>query len=806
MHTVTADCLTASLHPHSSSLASVLAVTSVRAPNGPRSLGQNFKIVDYGVLDYYCILENISRFHPTAKLLSIVVDMPASSGPSVITHTHPATSNLHPSSDHLLLSSLSSSTYDFLQPSQSLHTAALELAKRYLDPLAQSACDARVQRKHHARGKRKRGQPDRWDSEPTLRMRHVHIEGLAVGQIWEQARRVLDASREEIKRSISEAMSDNDEVERPEKMENRTRTQKAVKMVTFDEADDEVGSSSPKPRDQEEDRMSQNQIHDVTSVNDVQIPSEEEFAQFEIAEDSGEDGLMIEQSDIDTESKEVFVQDKNGLNDGFFSIDDFNRQSGFLEQQDARGDPDDGAASDEEDIDWEIDPAALGSPMKRAQSLGGDEARDAEDEENGPTFGDADINGVDTDEASDAEADVENLGPSNTNDIMYADFFAPPPRKASKRSRALPKTQPPPTLAGKSDAEDDIQRTISAVRRDIFEDDLSPNESEDDLTPESDPDAPLSRRSNHERRQAKLAAEIRKLEAANVARRDWTLSGEAQAADRPLNSLLEEDLEFERAGKAIPVITAEVSEDIEALIKRRILAREFDEVIRRRPGDLVTGRDTRRGRFELDDSRPQQSLAEIYEAEHLENVDPEGYVSKRDEKLKEEQEVIKRLWADVSAKLDALSSWHYKPKPPEANINVVADVPTISMEDARPSAGGDVGESMLAPQEIYKAGEGADKKREVVSRSGLVKAREEMTREEKLRRRRREKERIRKAGGLAASKIPESKKLKDKKEVVGQLKRGGVKVIGKKGELKDVDGKAAEGGKGVATSGKAYKL
>ena len=733
--------------------------------------------------------------------------MAAPSASSLITHIDPPTSDLPPSSDHFLLSSLSSSAHGFLQPSPSLYTAALVLAKRYLDPLALSTCNAQAERLRDARRKRKRGHSDRYDSEPTLRMKQVYTEGLAVGQIWEQARRVLDASREEIEQSFPEAIVDNDEVGKPLNIAHRAGTQKRVKIVASDEAEDEIGSSSSELRDHEEDQTVKNQNHDVdvNSVNDVQMPSEEELARFEVGKDSGDD-LDSEKSDIETESKEVFVQDKNGLNDGFFSIDEFNRQSGFLEQQDARGDPDDGAASDEEDIDWEIDPATLGVPTKRAQSLGSKEAGDAEEEESGPTFGDADVNGVDTDGASDAEANVESLGPSNTNDIMYADFFAPPARKASKRSRALPKTQPPPLLAKEVDADDDIQRTISAVRRDIFEDDLSPNESEDALTPDSDPDAPLSRRSNHEKRQAKLAAEIRKLEAANVAKRDWTLSGEARAADRPLNSLLEEDLEFERAGKPIPVITAEVSEDIEALIKRRILAREFDEVIRRRPGDLVTGRHIRRGRFELDDTKPQQSLADIYEAEHLENVDPEGYVSKRDEKLKEEQEVIKKLWADVSAKLDALSSWHYKPKPPEASINVVADVPTISMEDARPSASGDVGESMLAPQEIYKAGEAADKKREVVSKSGLMKAREEMTREEKLRRRRREKERIRKAGGLVESRIPESKKLRDKKEVVGQLKRGGVKVIGKKGDLKDVEGKAAEGGKGVAAGGTAYKL
>ena len=66
------------------------------------------------------------------------------------------------------------------------------------------------------------------------------------------------------------------------------------------------------------------------------------------------------------------------------------------------------------------------------------------------------------------------------------------------------------------------------------------------------------------------------------------------------------------------------------------------------------------------------------------------------------------------------------------------------MEDARPSAGGEVASaSQLAPQEMYKGGESAKGVREeVVGKSGLPYGREEMSREEKKRRRRRDKERI----------------------------------------------------------------
>ena len=111
------------------------------------------------------------------------------------------------------------------------------------------------------------------------------------------------------------------------------------------------------------------------------------------------------------------------------------------------------------------------------------------------------------------------------------------------------------------------------------------------------------------------------------------------------------------------------------------------------------------------------------------------------------------------------------------------------MEDARPNAGGEVaGASQLAPQEIYKAGDGAKGNgAEVVGKSGLPAGREELTREEKTRRRRRDKERARKAGTNEPTKV-ESKGKKDKKDMLSDLKKGGVKVIGSKGEMKDVEG------------------
>ena len=728
--------------------------------------------------------------------------------------------NLHPGSNHAVLSTLKSSPHTFLQPPSGLHRASLDLAKCYLDPLATSTSHAQNQRLLITRRKRKRREGHGYGLQKPLQLQEIYVDGLKIQQVWEQARRVLDASRREaedcLQRILQEQQNRDQSVRFPEKAPGKSV---AVRFRDASENDPELDASHVEHMDIDGDKLGKDnggmlETPDGLYIEDEEVQSDdveqEDINEDENSADAFEGGeYPDEQSELGEEAKETFVPDRLGLNDGFFSIDDFNRQSEFLEHQDTRGE-NDGAATDEEDVDWEVDPLATVSAGAKREHLEDAVEEASENEtEDGPTFGNYDLTGPDLAESDyDSESGMQMEGieaMNNTNDIKYADFFAPPPRKVSKASRhqALPKTQPPPTAAvPRQETEEDVQRTIFAVRRDIFEDDLSPDEDAPDEG--SDP------RSSHQKRQAALTTEIRRLEAAALAKRDWTLSGEARAADRPINSLLQEDLDFERAGKPIPVITQEVSEDIEALIKRRILAREFDEVIRRRPGDLATGGgDVRRGRFELEDTKPQQSLAEIYEAEHLKTVDPEGYTDKRDKKLKQEHANIEQMWKDVSAKLDALSSWHYKPKPPSASINVIVDVPTISMEDARPSGGGDAnGESMLAPQEVYRAGEARNKKEEVVTGSGLPIGREELTRDEKTRRRRREKERIRKAGGLSLAKRGKEvgKETKEKQNIVGDLKKGGVRVIGKKGELKDIEGKTLTDKGAAGRGGGGYKL
>lgn len=711
--------------------------------------------------------------------------------------------------------------HQFLQPRLEQQQAAVAAAKAIVDPLAQQVAQAQTARRNENRRKRKRGSDQVED--PVLQLRQIYTNGLAVKQVWEQARRVLDAACNEVERSLDEYLDKHELQDERMLQALDPESDSDAHMTEGEESVEDEGEDIVS-----EENIAEDILNDEDDIEDIE-------------DDEGVPLDDREEGEFDEAPQATYKPDPNNLNDGFFSIDDFNKQSQFLEQMDARGDEDN--PSDEDEIDFDADP--LAQPLPKSKLPSGrssrqrDEPSEEEGDEGGPTFGNADLNAPDSDEESGAEVDEGELdgmmsGLVNTNDVRYADFFEPPPKKPSKskRTRALPKTQPPPEPSRYKaqhveEADVDLERAMADVRRDLLDSDdeaeeAEENEEEADLSSDNDglprPSTLKTRDKNlstHERQKLEIASEIRRLEALNVSKKPWTLSGEASAGARPLNSLIEEDLDFERTGKPVPVITAEVSTDIEALIKRRILARDFDEVVRRHP----TASDARRGRADVivDDTKPTSGLGEIYETEYQRTADPASFVDKRSVATKKQHDEISKLWREVRDQLDVLANLHIKPKRAEIEIRTVEDKPRIAMEDAQPAASGiDEGGTMLAPQEIYKPGvDSRADKAEVLGRSGAARAREEMTREEKVRKRRREKERIKKAGGSGdkkggvdgKNKKPSRKEEQDK--VLRDLQKGGAKVIGKDGQLQELSGKKGRGPRDadpLPTSGGSLKL
>lgn len=689
----------------------------------------------------------------------------------------------------------------FIQPSAAIPNDALAIVKDTLEAFAGQVADEQQAQLQENRKRKREG-----DKVEVLKIRKVYVDGFETNQVWQQAKRIIGSVLKHADEALEELQANN-QITANGVADSESSAEDADED-DIEASDSELASEA----DLEDDNLdlldAAEDIDDVSDLDGLEGPREEDENEWDDApEESGADD---DDEEEENGPAQEYVPDADGLNDEFFSIDEFNRQSQWFEEQDARGDPNTDAASDDEDLDWNADPLApparkgpkQGKKAGKTNGVVDEEDDDDDDDDDGPTFGNMALDAPEGDSEDEAMQDtledgLDDAGMDlNANDVFYKDFFAPPRRKQSgdkPRKTGRPKPAPP--------AEEDVNRAMAAVRRDLFEDESDVEDSED---APSDAGDPRSRRSALERRQAKLAEEIRKLEAASVAKREWTLSGEAAAVDRPMNSLLEQDLDFEHVGKPVPVITPEVTEGIEDLIKRRILAQEFDEVLRRRPGaeNLPTG--TRRGALEDVDDTKGKSLAEVYEEEHAKQTDPEGHVTKSEEKLKREEREIENMWRDVSSRLDALSSWQYRPRPVEPTLSVIADVGTVSMEDAQPTTAQGVAgqQSRMAPQEVYTAGGKSAEKGEVVSRSGLPRARQEMSREDKQRRRRREKERVRKAGGVGDKTL--STRAKMQKETMADLKKGGVKVINRKGEVTDVDGHKAKIAK--ARSSGSYKL
>lgn len=62
-------------------------------------------------------------------------------------------------------------------------------------------------------------------------------------------------------------------------------------------------------------------------------------------------------------------------------------------------------------------------------------------------------------------------------------------------------------------------------------------------------------------------AKIEQIEDEMMRAKDWQMTGEVKAKERPVNSLLEVHLDFNTATKLPPTITKETTNAIEALVK-----------------------------------------------------------------------------------------------------------------------------------------------------------------------------------------------------------------------------------------------
>uniref|UniRef100_F1MQV1 U3 small nucleolar ribonucleoprotein protein MPP10 n=1 Tax=Bos taurus TaxID=9913 RepID=F1MQV1_BOVIN len=213
-------------------------------------------------------------------------------------------------------------------------------------------------------------------------------------------------------------------------------------------------------------------------------------------------------------------------------------------------------------------------------------------------------------------------------------------------------------------------------------------------------------KSSFEKRQEKMNEKIASLEKELLEKKPWQLQGEVTAQKRPENSLLEETLHFDHAVRMVhvlyplaPVITEETTLQLEDIIKQRIKDQAWDDVVRKeKPKEDAF---EYKKRLTLDHEKSKLSLAEIYEQE---------YIKLNQQKTAEEENPehveIQKMMDSLFLKLDALSNFHFIPKPPVPEIKVVSNLPAVTMEEVAPVSVSDA--ALLAPEEVKEKNKAGD--------------------------------------------------------------------------------------------------
>lgn len=333
-------------------------------------------------------------------------------------------------------------------------------------------------------------------------------------------------------------------------------------------------------------------------------------------------------------------------------------------------------------------------------------------------------------------------------------------------------------------------------------------------------------KSSFELRQERLQEKVRKMEAEALASattfnkaeqgqvdegqpeggKPWQLKGEVGAADRPLNSLLQEHLDYDDgaagAAKRAPVMTEAVSKRLEDIVRQRVKDGAFDDVQRKIKPSGENPYEYKK-RLVLDQEKSQLSLAQIYEQEYLKQKQQElekhqGPSSSRPGML-EPNEDEDNLAADIRkdmralfAKLDALSHFHFTPASAgrTAEVKVVKNAPTLTMEEAAPIAMSDA--NLLAPQEVV------DRKRG--DQIGVS----ERTDTDKKRERRKKKHHQSLRAKAAQDTRASNEANSSSKKVTKAGKERLLKELKKKNGLVQVDPTASGAGKAIRSSSKFF--
>lgn len=456
-----------------------------------------------------------------------------------------------------------------------------------------------------------------------------------------------------------------------------------------------------------------------------------------MSEEDGSEGEDDDEASMESESDKKVANDeeeqidpwRESLNDGFFDLHEMERFADDEEEMlpdEAFGKP------EREEEPLEKRKKAL--PHLRSREGIEDDEEDEDDAFNSleklvenPTMRkrfreDEDIkaleNMYDLNEDSDDEED-------EVINMTAADFFGPPKKPSKEFLESYKKVDKTKKVTFDDDDDSWNDHDFSAEgkdwrdkeandddEKDMEDDEMNNEEDNEEFNQDEEDtglghDKSLQNLSNYAKRNTKLKEMTEELEKDLLAEKPWQMVGEAKGSQRPTNSLLEVTPTFEVATKMAPIITVEHTLSIEEMIKKRILAEDWDDVIPRELPDI--GLSKHKGELpEVSQEKSKLSLGELYEREYLKKVT--GYDADAAEKETEEEKAkneMKMLFANLCSKLDALSNYHFAPRPvaDEAVVKSSA-TPAVAMEEILPLHVSDA--QAMAPEEIYAKKDGRD--------------------------------------------------------------------------------------------------
>eukprot|EP00397_Hematodinium_sp_SG-2012_P023059 GEMP01023934.1.p1 GENE.GEMP01023934.1~~GEMP01023934.1.p1 ORF type:complete len:773 (-),score=320.21 GEMP01023934.1:108-2426(-) len=224
-------------------------------------------------------------------------------------------------------------------------------------------------------------------------------------------------------------------------------------------------------------------------------------------------------------------------------------------------------------------------------------------------------------------------------------------------------------------------------------------EKESDDEAEDDEEAKRDTLASMDKRIRDMEEEIERMEDEQIEDKHWTLKGEANARQRPMNSLLETHLDLpmscfasKRAvdqaialGQVIeedPLDdSAPLAFDLEGIIRQRIADKAFDDVVRiaGKPPALEKEQDTQEV---LDFNKSRVGLADIYAKQYEQEIF--GEATANEETISREKQLMKKIFAKTIYKLDQLTNSHFTPRPPMIVKGKKLGVASIKMEEAVP--------------------------------------------------------------------------------------------------------------------------